>query len=101
MYLRIIRCHLKEDADPRETVTVFDEIVPAIEAYPGFKGTSLMYNEQNRTLVAFIYWETEEHAGDAGEALRPLLFECTWEVTDEPLDISGFDVLRHSVNNIT
>ena len=99
MYLRIVRCQLNEAASPRETAEIFHEMLPAIEAYPGFKGLSLMYNEQYRTLVAFIYWETEEHAGNAGEALRPLLFETTWEITAEPLDITGFEVLHHALNN--
>lgn len=97
MYLRIIRCHLKEEAELDAPVDVFGEIMPAIEAYPGFKGASLMVNAATRNAVAFLYWASEEHASQAGEAMRPLLFDCTWDMTDDALDITGFHVVHHDV----
>ena len=97
MYLRAIHCHLKPEADRQEAEAVYRELLPAIEAHPGYLGASLMLNEQAHMAVAFIYWDTREHGCQAGEMLRPLLFQHTWNLTDAPLDITGYAVLHHTM----
>jgi hypothetical protein len=97
MYLRVIKCHLKQGVAQESAANVYHELLPAIVAYDGCLGTSLMVNEATHTAVAFIYWDSKEHACAAGKHLRPLLFNHTWELTDAPLDIAGFQVMHHSM----
>lgn len=97
MYLRAIRCHTRSGVCASETGAIYYELLPIISAYEGFKGASLMVNEATRTTIAFIYWDTEQHAEEAGTALRPLLFEHTCDVADSALDITGYQVLHHSM----
>jgi len=100
MYLRVVKCHLRPGVSPQSASDIYHELLPAIVAYEGCLGTSLMANDTTRTAIAFIYWDSKEHACEAGEHLRPLLFKHTWELTDAPLDILGFHVKHHSMLEI-
>lgn len=100
MYLRAIRCHMREGVDPARVAEIYQEMLPAISAHPGYLGASLMMNETARMAVAFVYWDSREQATSAGETLRPMLFKHTWELTDDCLDITGYQVLHHTMANL-
>ena len=97
MYVRAIRCHMKSGMKTCSAAAVYYEMLPHISAFVGFLGASLMVNENTRTAISFTYWDSAEHALEAGEQLRPMLFERTCDIADNALDISGYHVLHHAM----
>jgi hypothetical protein len=88
---------MRDDMGREQATGIYADLAPSLAAYRGFRGSSLLVNDSTRMAVALIYWETEEDASRAGETLRPLLYECTCDLTDAALDITGYRVLQHSM----
>jgi hypothetical protein len=54
--------------DPQELARMAEaEIVPALQAQPGFKGYSL--TDSNGEIISFSIWETAEQAEEASTAI--------------------------------
>jgi len=67
MYARVVSIQMKSGSMDEGASIYENSIVPAMREQPGFKGTTLLANEETNTAISISSWETEADM-QAGEA---------------------------------
>lgn len=67
MYARVVTIQMKPGSMDEGASIYENSIVPAMQEQPGFKGTTLLANEETNTALSISSWETEADM-QAGEA---------------------------------
>ena len=96
MYVRLISYQTKPWVTQAHALSIYDEMVEAMEHFAGFEGMSLLLNEQAHRAISLSYWEDENSAAAAGPQILPLLLGKAEELVARPPEVSGFDLVRQA-----
>ena len=88
MYTRMITTRIKPGGMEGAIAIYEEQIVPVLRKQPGFRGATLLVNEETATAVSMTCWATREQllASEASGHLQDALSEMALYLNSTPLN---------------
>ena len=94
MYVRMISYSIQPSVSLGQAETIYEEMLDLMQPLSGYRGLSLLVNEERRQAISLSYWRDHASAIEAGSEILPLLMERTQDLVDGPPEVAGFDFVR-------
>jgi heme-degrading monooxygenase HmoA len=95
MYARLIQLVFNENVTPDQAHQLYQNLIAEFRGVPGFRGCSLMLMNNARRGLTITYWDDADCASRAGERVLPTMIEQAPDLSTEPPEITGYEVIDH------
>jgi hypothetical protein len=97
MYVRLITYHVKPGVTAADARAIYNEMLTVMQPLPGFKGISLLLNEDTHQAISMSCWNDQSCAAEAGTAILPLLMRRAAVFVDRPPEVAGFEMVEQAL----
>ena len=87
MYARVAQVRIQPQQIDQAVMTYREEVVPALETQPGFKGALLLTQSESGRGISITFWDTETDrtAGEVGGFFQAQLAHFAGMFTETPV----------------
>lgn len=97
MYVRMITYSIRPSVSLEQATIIYHEMLSFLQPLPGYRGLSLLLNEEAHQAVSLSYWQDQESATEAGSKVLPVLMGRTQELVDRPPEVAGYEIVDQNL----